>query len=133
MKADSGHPGTPMGAAPAAYAPWQRFLRNDPADPVWPNRDRFVLSVRHAWDLFERQDEACRESVLPAAVVAPVSVEAAVARGWGRYVGRRGAIVATRSLGLSAPGKVVQAHFGFDVDHVLTAARQQPALHAAKA
>jgi transketolase len=46
--ANSGHPGTPMGMAPVAYTLWQRFLRFDPADPIWPNRDRFVLSAGHA-------------------------------------------------------------------------------------
>lgn len=46
--AASGHPGTPMAMAPVAYALWQEFLRFDPADPIWPNRDRFVLSVGHA-------------------------------------------------------------------------------------
>src|SRR6201997_4726364 len=48
QKANSGHPGTPMDAAPAAYRWWQRVLRYDPADPAWPNRDRFVLSSGHA-------------------------------------------------------------------------------------
>jgi len=46
--ADSGHPGTPMAMAPVAYCLWQQFLRFDPQDPVWPNRDRFVLSIGHA-------------------------------------------------------------------------------------
>ena len=46
--ANSGHPGTPMGMAPVAYTLWQRFLRFDPDDPIWPNRDRFVLSAGHA-------------------------------------------------------------------------------------
>jgi transketolase len=46
--ANSGHPGTPMGMAPVAYCLWQQFLRFDPQDPVWPNRDRFVLSAGHA-------------------------------------------------------------------------------------
>lgn len=46
--AGSGHPGTPMALAPVAYCLWQRFLRFDPQDPIWPNRDRFVLSVGHA-------------------------------------------------------------------------------------
>ena len=41
-------PGTPMALAPAAYVLWQEFLRYDPADPLWPNRDRFVLSAGHA-------------------------------------------------------------------------------------
>jgi transketolase len=48
QKANSGHPGTPMGLAPVAYTLWQRFLRYDPVDPIWPNRDRFVLSNGHA-------------------------------------------------------------------------------------
>jgi len=46
--ANSGHPGTPMAMAPVAYTLWQQFLRFDPQDPVWPNRDRFVLSIGHA-------------------------------------------------------------------------------------
>jgi transketolase len=48
QQADSGHPGTPMAMAPVAYCLWQRWLRFDPADPIWPNRDRFVLSAGHA-------------------------------------------------------------------------------------
>ncbi len=48
QKAESGHPGTPMGIAPVAYELWQRVLRFDPSDPIWPNRDRFVLSEGHA-------------------------------------------------------------------------------------
>ena len=47
-QAKSGHPGTPMALAPVAYTLWQRFLRFDPEDPTWPNRDRFVLSNGHA-------------------------------------------------------------------------------------
>src|SRR5213593_2336828 len=46
--ANSGHPGTPMALAPVVYCLWQRFLRFDPEDPIWPNRDRFVLSLGHA-------------------------------------------------------------------------------------
>ena len=60
QKANSGHPGTPMGIAPVAYTLWQRFLRFDPADPIWPNRDRFVLSEGHAstllWSLLYLTD-----------------------------------------------------------------------------
>lgn len=47
QKANSGHPGMPMGAAPMAYVLWTRFLKHDPAKPSWPNRDRFVLSAGH--------------------------------------------------------------------------------------
>jgi transketolase len=48
QQANSGHPGTPMAMAPVVYTLWQRFLRFDPQDPIWPNRDRFVLSAGHA-------------------------------------------------------------------------------------
>jgi transketolase len=48
QQANSGHPGTPMALAPVAYTIWQEFLRFDPNDPIWPNRDRFVLSNGHA-------------------------------------------------------------------------------------
>jgi transketolase len=47
QKANSGHPGMPMGAAPMAYVLWTRFLRHNPANPTWPDRDRFVLSAGH--------------------------------------------------------------------------------------
>jgi len=47
QKANSGHPGLPLGAAPMAYVLWQRHLRHNPKDPHWPNRDRFVLSAGH--------------------------------------------------------------------------------------
>jgi transketolase len=48
QQANSGHPGTPMAMAPVAYCLWQRFLRYDTEHPLWPNRDRFVLSMGHA-------------------------------------------------------------------------------------
>jgi len=48
QQAKSGHPGSPMGMAPNAYVLWQRVMNYNPADPIWPNRDRFVLSAGHA-------------------------------------------------------------------------------------
>jgi transketolase len=48
QQANSGHPGAPMGLAPVVYSLWQYFLNYDPAGPLWPNRDRFVLSAGHA-------------------------------------------------------------------------------------
>ena len=48
QKANSGHPGTPMALAPVGYTIWQQFLRYDPNEPNWANRDRFVLSNGHA-------------------------------------------------------------------------------------
>ena len=46
--ANSGHPGTPMALAPVVYTLWQQVLRFDPEDPIWPNRDRFVVKP-HRW------------------------------------------------------------------------------------
>ena len=48
QKANSGHPGAPLGAAPMAYVLWDRFLKHNPTNPKWPNRDRFILSAGHA-------------------------------------------------------------------------------------
>jgi transketolase len=48
QQANSGHSGTPMAMAPVVYVLWQEFLRFDPEDPIWPNRDRFILSAGHA-------------------------------------------------------------------------------------
>jgi transketolase len=48
QQANSGHPGTPMALAPVAYVLWDRFMRHNPTNPAWPNRDRFVLSAGHA-------------------------------------------------------------------------------------
>ncbi|MBP6607560.1 MAG: hypothetical protein KA240_17920, partial [Nitrospira sp.] len=48
QQANSGHPGTAMALAPVVYWLWQHFLRFDPQDPIWPDRDRFVLSIGHA-------------------------------------------------------------------------------------
>ena len=48
QQANAGHPGAPMGLAPVVYSLWQKYLRYNPADPTWPNRDRFVLSAGHA-------------------------------------------------------------------------------------
>jgi transketolase len=60
QRASSGHPGTPMAMAPVAYTLWQQFLRFDPDDPIWPNRDRFVLSVGHASMLLYALLHLCR-------------------------------------------------------------------------
>ena len=78
-----------------------------------------------SWDLFERQDEAYRESVLPGAVRARVSVEAGSVLGWDRYAGSDGAIIGMHTLGSSAPIKDLMAKFGFTPEAVLAAARKQ--------
>jgi len=76
------------------------------------------------WELFERQDDRYRETVLPAAVTVRVAVEQAAAFGWDRYVGAGGRVVAMRTFGASAPLAALQRKFGFVPGHVAVAARQ---------
>ena len=67
QKANSGHPGTAMAMAPVVYTLWQEFLKFDPNDPIWPNRDRFVLSVGHASMLLYSMLHLCKvKAVNPA-------------------------------------------------------------------
>jgi transketolase len=77
------------------------------------------------WELFERQPEAVRDGVLPAHVLARVSVEQASVFGWERYVGLVGASIGMRNFGASAPLQELQQQFGFTVENVMDAARQQ--------
>ena len=77
-----------------------------------------------SWELFERQDAAYKESVLPANVTARVSVEMASVFGWERYVGPKGKIIGMRSFGASAPLKAVLHKFGFELENVIAAARE---------
>jgi transketolase len=108
QKAKSGHPGTPMALAPLVYTLWNRVMRFDPQDPIWPNRDRFVLS----------------NSVLPPSVKARVAVEQASIFGWERYVGSEGQVIGMRTFGASAPLKELQQRFGFEPDRVAATARE---------
>jgi transketolase len=94
-------------------------------------RDRLVaegVAVRvvsmPSWELFEEQDEAYRNSVLPPAVTARVTVEEGSTLGWQRYAGATGVVLGMHTFGMSAPIKVVTEHFGFTVDRVVAAARQ---------
>jgi transketolase len=80
-----------------------------------------------SWELFEQQDAAYRESVLPRSVIARVSVEQASTFGWERYVGLRGQSVGMRTFGASAPLKDLQEKFGFTVENIVAAAEQQVA------
>jgi len=74
-------------------------------------------------ELFDAQDEAYRESVLPAAIAARVTVEEASPIGWDRYAGPKGVVLGMHTFGLSAPLKVVSEHFGFTPERVAAAAR----------
>ena len=78
-----------------------------------------------SWALFEKQDQAYRDSVLPPSVTARVSVEMASVFGWERYVGTTGAMIGMRSFGASAPLKDLLKHFGFTIENVLKAAHEQ--------
>ncbi|MFB7574580.1 transketolase C-terminal domain-containing protein [Streptomyces sp. NPDC056165] len=77
------------------------------------------------WELFEKQDQAYRDEVLPPRVRARVAVEEAADFGWSRYVGLDGAILGMETFGASAPIQKVQAKFGFEPAHVIQAARDQ--------
>ncbi|WP_311970219.1 transketolase [Pseudomonas baltica] len=78
-----------------------------------------------SWELFEEQDAAYREQVLPEAIKARVAIEQAGPLGWDRYVGQSGAKVVMNSFGGSAPLAKLQAKFGFNVDNVVKLAKQQ--------
>jgi len=86
-----------------------------------------------SWELFEAQDEAYRDSVLPPNVSARVSVEAGSVVGWDRYAGATGAKIGMHGFGASAPIKDVMTKFGFTLENVLAAARQQMARGRTKA
>jgi transketolase len=77
-----------------------------------------------SWELFERQDAAYKESVLPSSVSARVSVEMASTFGWERYVGLKGKMIGMRSFGASAPLKDLLKKFGIQVDNVVAAAKE---------
>ncbi|MFD6317711.1 transketolase [Methylorubrum populi] len=82
-----------------------------------------------SWDLFERQDESYRNSVLPPEVLARVAVEQGSVIGWDRYAGSSGAIVGMHTFGASAPIKDLLGKFGFTAEKVIEAARAQVAKH----
>jgi transketolase len=80
-----------------------------------------------SFELFEAQDLSYRDTVLPPAVAARVTVEAAAPLGWDRYAGPKGEIIAMRSFGASAPGKDLMNKYGITVEAVVDAARRQMA------
>ncbi len=75
------------------------------------------------WELFEEQDAAYKESVLPKAVTKRVAVEAGSSMGWCRYAGSEGAIIAVDTFGASAPGDKVMKEYGFTVENVVATAK----------
>jgi transketolase len=77
-----------------------------------------------SWDIFEQQTKDYRDSVLPPSVTARVAVEQASTFGWERYVATSGRVVGMHTFGASAPLKALQAHYGFEPDHVVAVARE---------
>jgi len=77
-----------------------------------------------SWELFEDQDQAYRDSVLPPAITARVTVEEASKLGWDRYAGKSGIVLGMQSFGMSAPIAVAAEHFGFTAERVVAAAKQ---------
>lgn len=74
-------------------------------------------------ELFDQQDEAYKQSVLPKSVKKRISVEAGVTYGWERFVGDEGVCIGINTFGASAPGGVVMEKFGFTVDNVVAQAK----------
>ena len=78
-----------------------------------------------SWELFEHQDRAYKDSVLPPSVTARVAIEQASTFGWARYVGLTGKSIGMESFGASAPLKDLQREFGFTVDNIIKAVKEQ--------
>jgi len=76
------------------------------------------------WELFDAQDEAYRNSVLPPQVTARVAVEAGIEQGWQKYLGSQGKFIGMSGFGASAPGGVLMKHFGFTVDNIVEQAKK---------
>jgi transketolase len=95
---------------------------------AWEQLSAEGLKVRvvsmPSWELFDEQDQAYQDSVLPPNITARVSVEEASPVGWHRYVGSQGIVLGMKTFGMSAPLKVVTEHFGFVPDHVVAAAKE---------
>jgi transketolase len=83
-----------------------------------------------SWELFEAQPREYRDAVLPPAIRARVSVEAASSFGWERYVGRDGVIIGVDRFGASAPGPELMREYGFTAEHVVAAVKRLVASHA---
>ncbi|MEW6602355.1 MAG: transketolase, partial [Nitrospirota bacterium] len=74
-----------------------------------------------SWELFEKQSQEYRDSVLPPAVTKRIAVEQGATLGWERYTGRNGQIIGMYSFGASAPFKDLQKKFGFTTDRIISA------------
>jgi transketolase len=77
-----------------------------------------------SWEIFDRQPREYRESVLPPAITARISVEAGIRLGWEHYVGLTGIIIGMETFGASAPGPVLYEKFGFTIEKIIEAAKE---------
>jgi len=134
QKANSGHPGLPLGAAPMAYvlsdAPDGKrelilLASGSEVSLIVAAAERLQqqgVAVRcvsmPSWELFEALPQAEREAVLPPSVSARLAVELGVPQGWDRYVGARGDMLGVERFGASAPVAVLLREYGFTVDNV---------------
>jgi transketolase len=122
------HPAAPE-QPPLVYTLWNRVMRFDPQDPIWPNRDRFVLSNGHAsmllWSVLHRTGtravNAAYERLGRPAVSA---VEQASTFGWERYVSKSGRVIGIKTFGASAPLKELQRKFGFEPERATEIAKE---------
>jgi transketolase len=77
-----------------------------------------------SWELFEEQDEAYRQAVLPKRITKRLAVEAGAGLGWERYAGSQGALITMERFGASAPGKILFEKFGFTIENVVEKAKE---------
>ena len=140
--ASSGHPGTPMALAPVVYCLWQQFLRFDPQDPIWPNRDRFVLSVGHASLLYSllhltgvkavsKDYESLGELSVPLEAVRRFRQLDSRCSGHPEYRWTSGVettschAIGMSSFGASAPLNDLKKNSGFTADRIVECAQEQ--------
>src|SRR5919202_5820326 len=102
----------------------ETYLCVDAAEKLRAEGKNVRVVSMPCWELFDEQDEAYRESVLPKAVTKRLAVEAASSFGWCRYLGNEGAMISIDRFGVSAPGNIALEKFGFTVDNVVTKAKE---------
>jgi transketolase len=102
----------------------ETYLCVDAAEKLRAEGKNVRVVSMPCWELFDAQDEAYRESVLPKAVTKRLAVEAASSFGWCRYLGNEGAMISIERFGVSAPGSVALEKFGYTVDNVVAKAKE---------
>ena len=114
-------------AGRAADGDRQRGLavRRPPTSSSRPRASRARVVSMPSWELFEQQDQAYKDEVIPPDVIARVAVEKGSTLGWTRYTGLRGQIIGMRTFGASAPLKELQHRYGFMPENIVAAAREQ--------